>query len=91
MKDGHLTLHGKKLIDVPMGQWFHVEMRCAVGKMADGKWEMTVRLPGGEEKTFADLACDPKFDGVFWYGFAASANDAGVMYLDNVEFAPVSQ
>jgi hypothetical protein len=83
--DGALTVRGKRLLDLPHGQWVRFEIRCPVGDAAKGRFDLTVRLPGRTAPLkFADLPCDPGFGMLEWFGFVANADADGVFYLDDV-------
>ena len=86
IKDGQLRVADRPLLDLPTGQWFHVEMTAAVGSNADGKWNLSVQLPGQEPRRFADLAVgNPEFKNFTWAGWCSMATDKAVFYLDNVQ------
>ena len=46
IRDGQLTVGDRALLDLPTGQWFHVEIVAHVGDSVDGKWELSVQIPG---------------------------------------------
>ncbi len=84
--EGGLNVGGRKVASLPHGEWLHVEVACALGSRADGKWTLRVTGPG-VGVALDGLACDPKFNALQWLGFIANANEAAVYYLDNVKLA----
>jgi len=82
--DGSLTAGGKKLLTVPPGQWFSVEVVCNTGASADAKWDLTVKVPGRAPQHFDGLPCSPTFKRLNWVGFISLATTTTVFYLDNV-------
>ncbi len=83
--DGKLLAGGKHLTDVPIGEWFRVEIVCNLGSHADGKYDLKVTLPGETPKTYPSLACGSgKFKSLRWLGFVSLAVGKTVFYLDNV-------
>jgi hypothetical protein len=56
-----------------------------VGKDADGTWELTVRIPGGETKHFANLpAGSPDFRNLTWIGWCSMAAAKTSIFLDGL-------
>ena len=86
--DGTLTVGKRKLLTLPHSQWVHFAITCSLGDKANGKWQMAVTLPGQEPQTFANLPCEPTFNALLWYGFVATADQAGVFYVDNIALEP---
>lgn len=86
--DGGLKVGDRTLLTVPHSQWVHLAITCGLGDKANGKWQLTVTLPGQQPQTFADLAGSPEFKSLMWYGFVATAEQAGVFYLDNIVLEP---
>jgi len=48
MINGKLKSYERELMDLPVDQWFHMEVRVGLGTQAQGTWEVTVTLPGQE-------------------------------------------
>ncbi len=87
--DGSLLAAGKKLLSVPYGVWFQVEIACKLGNSADGKWDLVIRLPGRTAPLrFTGLPCNPEFRSLYWYGFVADADGPGIFYLDDIQLGP---
>jgi hypothetical protein len=83
---GKLQVGGQSVLDVPVDTWFHVEITAKVGADADGKWDLTVTLPGQEPKRFPGLSVgDPTFKNLTWVGWSSMATEKTVFYLDNIE------
>ena len=73
---------------IPAGQWVRFRITCGLGEQATAKWELAVEAPGIAARQFADLACDPRFDKLQWWGFVSDADEPAVFYLDNLELKP---
>jgi hypothetical protein len=85
IKDGKLTVSGRELLALPTGQWVHVEITAPVGTSANGKWELSLQLPGQEPRRFPDLAVgNPEFRNLTWTGWCSMATDKSAFYLDNL-------
>jgi hypothetical protein len=89
IEGNQLRLGGQGVLELPVDEWFHVEVVAKVGDQADGQWSLTVTLPGQEPKVFADLAVgDPTFANLTWVGWSSMAQEKTVFYLDNVKLQP---
>jgi len=85
IRNGKLQLGGQDVLDLPVGEWFHVAVVAKIGSDADGKWTPTVTLPGQAPKEFADLPVgNPEFRNLTWVGWSSMATDTTVFYLDNI-------
>ncbi|NOZ20194.1 MAG: hypothetical protein GXP25_03805 [Planctomycetes bacterium] len=82
---GSLTAGGKPVATLPPGKWVHFEIAARLGKQADGKYDLTVTIPGQPPKRMKDIACDPKFNEITWLGFTSNATKKAVFYLDNIK------
>ena len=83
-RDQALLVKGKKLMEVPQNTWLGLEMRSALGK-ADGHWTLSVTLPDGRRREFAELPEDPLWKEARWVGFSSIATDFTAFELDDVE------
>ena len=84
--DGQLLARKQPLAQVPVGQWFHVEARCALGREVSGSYDLAVKLRKGEVKKFPWLPCGHKeFNQLRWFGFMSNANGPATCYADNVK------
>ncbi len=81
---GKVHVAGKPDIDLPVGQWVRFEIEAGLGAKA-GKWSLSVTLPGQATVRYADMATDPAFKAVDWFGFSSSAREKTVFYLDDLK------
>ncbi len=79
-----LTAQGQKLVDLPEGQWVHVEIVCKLGPAADGSYELTVTLPDRDPQHWTLQCAAEKFNRLEWLGFTSLANAATAWHLDNL-------
>ena len=86
--DGWLSANGKKLLQLPAGQWVHIEIACGLGPQATGKYDLTLKLPNAEPQAHEGLACSPKFEFLNCIVFMAVADAPAVFYVDNLELIP---
>ena len=86
--DGWLSANGKKLLQLPEGQWVHVEINCILGDKAQGKYDLTLTLPDAAPQVFKDTACSAQFQTLNCVVFMAVADAPGVFYIDNLAFVP---
>ena len=57
-----------------------------MGASADGKWDLSIQLPGQEPRRFVGLAVSsPKFKNLTWTGWCSMATQKTAFYLDNVQ------
>lgn len=89
IRDGKLLVAEKPVLDLPVDQWFHVEVSAQVGSNATGKWKLTLTLPGTQAQSFEFATGSPKFANLTWVGFSSSAQAKTVFYLDNLKLANV--
>lgn len=88
IRGGKLFAGGKPLLDVPTGQWFHVEVSAPLGPGSPGTWNLAVTLPGQPPKHFKNLACRHRdWNTIHWLGFTSAARDAKLFYLDNLDLS----
>ena len=88
IRNAQLSAGTTKLLNVPVGQWFHVEMSAALGERADGTWQLTVVVPGEEPKRFNSLkTASPQFKAATWLGFISAGVQNAVYCLDNVRLS----
>ena len=82
--EGRLRFRERELMEIPTGEWFHVEVEVPLGAKA-GKWGVTVTLPGQEPRRFSDLeVVTPGWNRLTWVGFVSNATTRSVIYLDNI-------
>jgi hypothetical protein len=72
-------------MDIPVDTWAHFTVTCGLGKKANGKWNLKVKLKDQPEQEFKDLAVDNKdFKSLNWVGFVSNGVDDATIYLDNI-------
>jgi len=86
--DGWLSANGKRMLQLPPGQWIHVEIVCGLGPQATEKYTLTIGLPNTTPQVFSDVACSPAFQTLNCIVFMAVADGPGVFYLDNLALQP---
>ncbi|MBI3921595.1 MAG: right-handed parallel beta-helix repeat-containing protein [Armatimonadetes bacterium] len=87
--DGWLVANGKRMLQLPVGQWVHIETNCLLGEKATGKYGLTIGLPNAAPQVFKDTGCSPKFQTLNCVVFMSVAEGPTVFYVDNVEFKPI--
>ena len=84
VRQGKLRANDKELLEMPAGQWVHVEVSAGLGAKNTGTWDLTVTLPGQQPRRFAGLTNgSPEWKTLTWMGFSSSATEKTVWYLDN--------
>ncbi|MFZ2644133.1 MAG: right-handed parallel beta-helix repeat-containing protein [Verrucomicrobiia bacterium] len=83
IRDGRLQV-GESTMELPLNQWFHVELTAGLGKASTGQWSLVVRVPGQPPREFKDMPfAKPQFKKLTWVGFTSNATKSTVFYLDN--------
>jgi len=83
---GQLTDNGKPLLNVPVGQWVHLDFAVVLGKQATGTYDLTVTVRGQAPRSFKKLPVGTKgWNRLRWVGFISMATDKTTMMLDNVK------
>ena len=73
------------LMKVPRDQWMRIEIRCPLGAEANGMYNLTISVRGGEAKKLEGLAMVKKdFKELQWLGFISNAVVSSKMYMDNL-------
>jgi hypothetical protein len=86
IRGGKLYADSKPLMDVPTGQWFHVEVTATLGPNSTGTWDLSVTLPGQAARVFHGLPNrNADWKTIQWLGFTSGAQQPTVFYLDNLE------
>ena len=86
VRDGALSVGGKKLLDLPVGQWVRLEVRAGLGDESTGTWDLTVTVGGQPPRRFEKLANgSAEWKTLAWLGFSSTATDTTAFYLDNLE------
>lgn len=92
VKDGKLSVPTAKPIELPVGQWIHVEMSAGLGEKSSGGWSLAVTLPGRSPLRFEKLPVTHKeFRSLDWLGFCSTAERATAFYLDNIELTTTGE
>jgi hypothetical protein len=85
IRDGKLTVGDRPPLDLPLEQWIHIEIAAQVGDAVDGRWELSVQIPGEAPRVFRNLAIpSPDFKNLTWIGWCSTAAEPTAFYLDNV-------
>lgn len=79
-----LKANDKRLMPLPVGKWFRLQIDCGLGEKADGTFGLRVDLPNGEIRRFSKLKCDPYFKRLESCVFISASNEYSVFYIDNL-------
>ncbi len=80
-----LHASGRRLVELPIDEWVHVRVVAPVGKEHNGKWHLTVTLPGATVRRFRGLSFGHQaFEQLTWIGFTSNATQKTVFHLDNI-------
>ncbi|MBN2139075.1 MAG: right-handed parallel beta-helix repeat-containing protein [Sedimentisphaerales bacterium] len=83
---GNLDVPGKPAVPLPLGKWIGFEIAANLGKDNAGRWNMSLKLPGGQIKQFTGLSNRSKaFEKLTWLGFTSNATSKTVFFLDNLQ------
>ena len=85
---GHVRTGGRKIADVPVGEWSRVEILLHVTGPKAGTWSCTVTPSGGEPVTVDGLKVQTGFRILEWNGFMTNGKE-GTWYLDDFSVEPV--
>jgi len=88
-ENGWVYADGKRLVQLPMNEFSHIDIRCGLGAKADAKWSLTITPPDKRTYRYENLSCDPKFKTLNWFGFSSDADAHTVFYIDNIQLSPV--
>lgn len=91
--DGILTANGESLGHVPAGEWCSVELRCAIGREADGRYSISIRRIAGPSTAgpliHREILKSTPLQKVTWWGFVASGRRPGPAFsLDALALDP---
>jgi len=82
---GKLQANGLEPVVLPPGKWIHFSISAGLGEQSDGKWKLSVTLPGEESRDFAGLAFGHDgFRVINWLGICSIAQQRTVFYIDNL-------
>jgi parallel beta helix pectate lyase-like protein/glycosyl hydrolase family 141 len=83
---GKLQVPGGGEIEVPVGEWIHVEMTAGQGSDFTGTWDLVVTVLGKEPVRFERLKQSGEgIRRLDWLGFCSTAKDVTTLGLDNIE------
>ena len=82
---GKMTARGKELLTVPLGQWVGIRIECGMGRKADGKYKLEVKLPDQPPQSFDLPLVNDQFSRLEWFGFLSNAAAAAAIYVDDVK------
>jgi hypothetical protein len=89
---GVLQAGSTNLITVPLGAWIKVEIVCGLGVQANGRYDLTVTVPGQAPRSFTQLPTGSKdFKTLQWYGFIPLGEKAASIYLDDLKLVTSSR
>ena len=81
---GKLQAKGVQPIALQAGEWVHIVMSAGLGRQSDGKWRLSVTLPGGTPRELRGLAFGHDgFRTINWLGICSMAQSRTVFYVDN--------
>ncbi len=88
IKQGRVSVAGTALLNIPLGQWVHLEVVSKVGSGTDGTWTLRVALPGQAAREFRGLRHpSAAFRELTWLGFVSMAATRTSCDLDNLRLA----
>lgn len=86
IKDGKLTCKGTDPVDVPVGEWTRIEIKCGLGEDSTGTWSLTVTTKGRDPITRPKLKfASPDFKRLDYVGFISTGETKAVWYLDEID------
>jgi hypothetical protein len=86
--EGRLSVGGKELLSLPIGQWVEFQVAARLGVGANGTWDLTVTLPSQEPVSFTGLPTgSPDWRSLDWLGFSSMATEATIFYLDDLDLS----
>ena len=70
----------------------HVELFTPLGRAANGKWSLSVTLPGQKPRTFTGLAhAMGGFNKLTWMAFLSNAQQKATYHIDNLKVSNSEQ
>lgn len=88
--DGFLYAHGKKLVKVPVQEWFRVELSFELGaNRTEHVFTVSVTLPGeAQPQVFKNNPLHRRFRSVHWLGFQSLARGGVKYWVDDFKLTP---
>lgn len=87
-EDGTLYSHGKKLAELPGGQWIHVEMKCETGpRKDDSRPEIAFELtfPDATDAQSFRVPVQEGFEIPTWIGFSTHGKSGTGFFIDHLK------
>ena len=80
-----MSVAGKELAEVPVGQWVHIEVTAKLGSAADDTWSLALTRSDGLKQRFEGLPfTTPGMRRLAWLGFVSNASEKTAFCLDNL-------
>jgi len=85
-EQGAVKANGRKLIDLPVDGWLHVEVEARLGEQGDATWTCTLTAAGQDPQKFDGLKfAKPDMRKLDWIGWASNGNATAKAWLDEIE------
>ena len=85
VRNGKLSVAGKALADVPVGEWVHLDVTAKLGSTADDTWSLVMTTADGRKQQFDGLPFGTAgLRRLAWLGFVSNATEKTACYLDNL-------
>ncbi|MBI5386758.1 MAG: right-handed parallel beta-helix repeat-containing protein [Verrucomicrobia bacterium] len=82
---GNVSVGGRTLTAIPLGQWVGVEVEASLGRSASRTFKLTLAPRGAASQVFTGLPFGGKgFAELRWLGFSSTAAADTVFFLDNL-------
>jgi hypothetical protein len=78
---GVLSAKGRKLLDIPIDAWMHIEIKSPLGQ-TNSTWALAVTMPDGKSHAFKNLSSDPAWNAARWIGFSSQGANGTSYYID---------
>ena len=86
IENGQIQADGRKLAELPAGAWAHIEVAAKIGAASDGKYAVTITMPGREPQRIDGLKfVNPQMRELDWIGFIGAGKDPAKCWLDEIE------
>ncbi len=86
--NGNLGAGGREIARVPNGEWYKVSIDFALGDKADGKYTLTLAVPGKPDVVLTLPFADAGFSHANWFGISSTSTDTAIFYVDNLILGP---
>ena len=86
IRGAKLIVGDRVLLELPVRQWFRIEVSAGLGNQSTGTWTLVVTLPGQSPRRFEKLANgSPDWKTLHWLGWCSTAVKSTAWYLDDLE------